>query len=435
MSLLEDRDVFNIVAFEYLEMKDLINLDSAVVEESERAHFLDLLETVPYKPPFHNDLEKWWVHHKRCLKWLSNRKMFTSEGAAWHVNKKSWISMLEDPSFDYKPLIGKFKDIFFEGFGSPFNLQGLEFCDSLERLQLCNYNLVEPATTLPTCPVLKELILQNSKVCDTTLNNFKNARSLTQLSLRHVTFEAISEEVLDHYLTTLQKVCVLNRVSEFFTHFCKRENHIEIACFDMLHTTQNNEFDLEPFLRVSPHLRELRIERMCIDVQTVFTLVAQYCPYLEFLYLNHVRLAVGGSSSGKSYDSEISFSRLQISTLLPPLDEHYKHILEMTRGKIRHLHISFAERLTDGGLMVVRDLCPHLESFVFEEKAELMDGNASTSAISAMVEKSNESRVSRIVTFYQNVPNVRVVVWKRWVFDNLKDQYATQKTVAYERAL
>jgi hypothetical protein len=421
MALIEDRDVFNIVAFEYLDMKDLINLDTAIVEENERAHFLDLMETVPYKPPFHNDLEKWWVHHKECLAWLSRRKMYSPEGAAWHVNKKAWISMLEDPTFDYKPLISQLKNVFFEGFGSPFDLRGLEICDSLETLQLCNYNLVERASSLATCPQLQELILQNSKVCDATLYNFSAVSSLKQLSLRHVTFETLSDELLDHYLRSLQTIKVLNRVFEFFTHFCKRPNHIEIAYFDMLHTTQNIEFDLEPFLKVSPHLRELHIERMCVDVQTLFTLLAQYCPSLEFLHLNHVRLATGGSSAAKIFDSDISFSRLQISTLLPPLDEHFKNILEMTRGKIQHLHISFAERLTDGGLMMARDLCPHLQSFQWDEKLEILDP------------PSSEGRLDRTVACFHQIPNVKIVLWKKWMAEHLKSKYPTEKTIAYER--
>ncbi len=68
MALISDRDIFNIVASDYLDTKDLINLDTAVVNEEERAGFLDLLRTVPYRPPYHDQLEKWWRHHKAFWK-------------------------------------------------------------------------------------------------------------------------------------------------------------------------------------------------------------------------------------------------------------------------------------------------------------------------------------------------------------------------------
>eukprot|EP01033_Poteriospumella_lacustris_P006654 gene6654-4797_t len=426
MALLEDRDVFNIVAFEYLDMKDLINLDTAIVEDTERRQFLELLETVPYKPPFHSDLEKWWIHHKDCLAWLSKRKMYSPEGAPWHVNKKSWMSLLNDSSFDFKLLLSKLKDVFFEGFGSPFDLQGLELCDSLEKLHLCNYNLPERATTLATCPRLKELILQNSKVCDATLHNFRNVASLKQLTLRHVTFEQLSEDILDHYLRSLQTVQVMNRVDDFFRHFCAKPNSWEVAYFDLLHTTQNNEFSFEPFLKVSPHLRELHIERTCVDINALFAQLSQFCPYLEFLHLNHVRISTAGASP--PFEGTVSFSRLQISTLLPPLDEQYTRILTMTGGKIQHLHISFAERLTDGGLLTARDLCPHLQSFQFEEKAELLEATAS-----GATEVDNQTRAARIAAAFAGVPNVKIVAWNKWMFEHLKEKNAHERRVLFER--
>jgi len=333
-----------------------------------------------------------------------------------------WSYLYENTDVDYKPMMGKLKEVFFEGFGAPFNLQGLQVCDSLESLQLCNYNDPLPAEPLPALPSLHTLILQNTKINDVTLRNFMGARNLKFLSFRHVNFEAVSDEIAQYYMGQLQQIKVLNKVPEFFTHYCKFENTIEIAAFDMLHQTGQTEFDLAPFLSKSPRLRELYIERMCVDIQTVYSLIAKHCPNLEYLHLNHIRVAAPGTSAGQAVDfSEVPFSRLKISTMIPATDENYEKALGLTKGKIQHLWLSYCERLTDGGYLKIRDLCPHLQKLEIDDKRELFEG-----------EPERAGRVERVADYFKAVPNVRMALWPRWLSEFQKVKYAAEGTLVHQ---
>jgi hypothetical protein len=416
MALIEDRDTFNIVAGDFLDFKDIVNLDTAILSADERGSFLELLRTLPYKPPFHNSLEKWWRNHKKTLKWLSDREMFAPEGGSWHVNKKLWISMITDTQHDYKKLISNMTNIFFEGFGSPYNLEGLEFAESLQRLQVCNYHLPEPANPIPPFPTLKTLVLQNSKVNNVSLTNFSGAENISELQLRHVSFEPVSQDLIDLYMNRILKLEVLNKVPEFFELFCRVPNRVEIASIDMLHLLGNTEVDLTTFLKNSPNLRELHISRMCIDIPSVFELISKFNPNLEYLELNHVRLC----DKGTTFVGELPFSRLKVATLLPVFDDSFLKILQMTSQKVRHFHISFAEKLTDGGYLSIRDALPHLEYLDIEEKKDLFDG-----------EGDKSDRVQRIANYFLSVPNVRIALWDSWQAEIVKAKYIAQRLVKY----
>lgn len=423
MSLISDRDVFNVIVSEWLTMKDLVNLDTAIVSEDERPAFLDLLSTVPYKAPFSNDLEKWWKNHKDCLKWLLSRRMLSSEGM-WHVNHKLWGTLLDNTadSQGYKELVATLKGIFFEGFNGPFNMRGLELAVELKDLYLCNLNSPQSATS-QICPALEHLTLQNSKVCDVILRNFMHCPNLKSVDLRHVTYGDLTDpQVMNNFLRKIESIKVLNNVTDFKTICCTAPNDIKIASLDMLHTTGNTEYDLEPFLRNSPNLCELHVERMCLDITTLFALISKYCPNLTYLHLNHIRVVSASSTTNPPAEFEVPFTRLKISTMIPSFDDKYQLTLGLTKGKIAQLELSYCEKLTDGGYLSIRDLCPNLQKLEIDDKKSLFEGVG-----------DNHSRVSRIAEYFAAVPEVKISLWEDWYADSDKQRNLHLSEVRYQK--
>jgi hypothetical protein len=149
---------------------------------------------------------------------------------------------------------------------------------------------------------------------------------------------------------------------------------------------------------------------MCLDIPYVFYLISKHCPNLKHLHLNHIRLATNGKQVPERL--EVPFHRLKISTLIPSFDASYKGILELTGSKVTNLHISFAELLTEGGLITIRDQCPHLERFQWEEKKEVFEENGGPAGAKA--------RVDNIANILNAVPNVKVSFWPGWFTEDMK---------------
>jgi hypothetical protein len=217
----------------------------------------------------------------------------------------------------------------------------------------------------------------------------------------------------------LESISIMNNANAFMASFCEVENNLLEASLDMLHTTASNDFNLEPFLRSSPKLKILHLERMCLDIKTTFSVIAKYCPNLFYLHLNHIRVSTKSSTAKDPGPFHVSFTHLKVSTLIPSFDNNYEKMLRLTEGKLTHLEVSFAEKLTDAGYITIRDLCPHLEHFKIDEKKEIFEG-----------EDERLGRVDRVVDIFaaKGIP-ICLTLWPGWLAEKDKEAFAYTKEV------
>lgn len=410
--LLGKIDILDLVVYEWLGTKDLVQLDNAVIGAQRRDNFLTSLSTIRYRVPFEHNLELWWRHHKQIIEYFVSREMYKSEGV-WHVNQKLWESLQNDPTDKYHTFIASFRGLRFENFIGSCNLKGLEKCQQLTELEICN--LLTPAHNPNPfhLPKLRRLYVQNCTINNEFLQYFQNCPVLKQVHFHHVKFVEVSASHARDFLRQVESIKVLGDVDGFIKHLCQSPNQLVVAKLDKMHKAENRATDLHDFLQRSPQLRELHVERMRLHDTSLFKCLKEYNRYISLLHLNHIRFmdtATTVPANNNSNGLELTFSTLKLSTPLPSTDDQVLHLLEACKSNVTHLELSFCSKLTDNGLHQMLNIA-RLQSIQIDDKKELWQGG------------DYAGRVDRIAQTFQSVPKVRISVWPEWKSEFEKEKY------------
>lgn len=423
MALLADRDIFNLIACEWLELKDLVYLDSAIVNKEMRLMWSILLQTVPFKIPFQNQVEKWWKHHKHCLSWMIKRSMFESDGELT-VHWKLWSSLLDDKTHNYLPFIERLRKLRFQGFNGTntvFDYRGLENCHKLQQLRICNlYTSVAVHENVQLCPQLEIIEFHNTIIDNNVLKSFMQCRKLKKAVFHHGSYDVqnLTSEFLEPFLQSLEEITVLSKVNEFILCFGTVSNQLSKLTLDEVQP--DSAVDLTTLLTHSPNLKTLCLTRLRIDPASFFPLMSKHCRHIQSVHLDHCRLDITPVSTNNNTGT--GASKLQLSSLLcGPSSVPLQDLVAWNRQFLQHLHVSFCDEIDVAQYRAVLQQCPRLATVEIETKKQCWEGS------------EGRDKLNQFVQLFAGVANVRVVVWSRWLRESEKAEQSEGREVIYTK--
>jgi hypothetical protein len=436
MSFLQNRDIFNLLVTDWLCLKDLVHLDSALCSHELRDLFLGLLHTVEYQIAFSSYSKDWWKNQQLFLKWLARRKMLESRGQL-SVHQSLWDKLLVAEDVDYKPFLSGVRNLRFLGVQRNFSFGGISVCSRLNHLTLCNHLFPSIATDHVTTS-LEQLTLQNSLFTFELISAFKNCDRLKSLKLVHVDCSPLTViaddsskvNALVEFLRPVEDVSLLGEISPFLEFFhlaseatsASQINHFRSVTLDTLLKAGPQSLAITPFLTHSPDIKDLTISRVSkLDMGEVLLSISRSAKRLESLHINHCRIENLQLNSQLEQEVQIFFRRLKFSSNILLRDEIFTAILRLTKDKLEHLELSYCGELSDDGYYQIARLCPSLRSLQIEDKRENWEGNQFT------------DRVGRVSQFFQQISRVRIVLWKGWLVESEKEKHDSEREVVYER--
>lgn len=411
--LISNKDILDRVMYEWIDTKDLLKLDSAVVDTASRTKFHTALSQARYRVPFENSLENWWKNHENILDWVIARKMYTSEGV-WHVNQKLWEILIGDPK--YSALLASIRGIRFENFSTSSALEGLDRCVNLNRLEICNLTDPKANPTPLNLPNLEELFVQNSQINADFTHIFGNTPKLTSLELLHVRYVDIPAEAAQTFINRFTKVDVIGDLDNFLSKLIRGPTRLQDVHIDKLHKAEPHPMDLKAFLEMIPDVRVLSVDRMRLHIPSFFKCLTAYNPHLRHLHLNHIRI-MDTPSPVPAENINLAFSSLQISSLLPATNEETLKILEHTKT-VTQLTLSMMNKLDHEGFQKIHAMRRYHSVEIQERKAYLSDDPA---------------MINDIKTIFHDTPKLKIVEWPEWKAEIEKPTCPELATVLFER--
>ncbi len=427
MDLLADRDIFSSIASEWLELKDLVNLDTAILNKDLRLIWSELLQFVSFKIPFQNQVDKWWKHHKACLGWAVKRSMYDWKGEL-NVHMKLWNYLLKNSDPRYLKIIERLQTVRFLGFAGneAFNYFGLEKCGKLQQLRICNlYESVAPQNFL-ICPQLQIVEFHNTTINNQLLQSFSNCEKLKQAVFAHVKYDPLnlSVEYVQRFVQKIQEITVLNNIPDFVLRVGNAFTNVTKLSLDQIQP-QESLVDISSLLSHSPLLKELCIDRITINYKMLFQMISKHNRNIQVLQLNHCRL-IADSDANLSSDSDavsgVGISHLCLSTLITSqLSNHFEQIILLNRQYLQRLNVSFCEALDSAAYKFVLKNCSALMSVEIEDKKERFSG------------QDGKDKLLRLIKVLDNLTHVRIVVWPHWLRENDKAKNLNLREVLYEK--
>jgi hypothetical protein len=441
--LIENRDIFNLLVSEWMTLKDLVNLDTAICSHSLRESFLSLLSGVQYEFPFANKIESWWKYHPVCLRWFAVRQMYESRGEL-NVHQKLWEKLLCCKDIDYTPLLSGVHKLRFLGFYSDFDFCGISVCSKLTHLRLCN--LLQPLESLHTLPnSLTSLSLQNSVFNNSLLSYLHSCRNLKALHLKYVDFssafsEDFNNEQLFELLQRLDDLYILGDISPWLEVLKGNTQHlscIQSIHFDKANCSETEMISIQNLFEASDssYCHELTLSRMKIDLMNLLKPLRTHS--LDFLHLNHVRLinaqlflatnnqpssAVDQTTITRVTDGstiQLAVKKLQLSSIVGLTDVIFARLLSAFCSHLCHLHLSFCSYLTEESFEFIANHLNSLVSIDIEDKKECWDSR----------------RTDKIIHLFSRLSKVRIILWDGWLTEAQKQekQHSNEREIRYER--
>ncbi len=415
--LLSNKDILDNVVYDWLGTKDLVALDNAVIGTENRKHFHKAMQGVRYRVPFEKNLELWWKNHKHILKWFISRKMYNSEGI-WHVNQKLWEILISDSQYD--DLLRSIRGIRFENFSSESALVGLDKCVNLHRLEICNLLQIKAGAAPLGLPNLRQLYLQNCLMNGDLLNLFSNIPSLKFIQFHHDRYQPVSADVSHAFIGHVETIRVVGDMDGFLTYMIQKPTQLRNVFIDKMHKAETQPQDLNQFLQFVPEVRELQVERMRLHIPSFFKCLSAYNRHLRRLHLNHIRIMETASTS-PDVAIDVTFSSLQISTLLQSTNQSILGILNLCSGTVSDLQLSFCSKLDNAGFKEVANILPGLRSIEIDERRELFEGN------------TNAGRVQSVANEFSRVSKVKISLWPEWKSEKEKEMFPEQREVVFDK--
>jgi hypothetical protein len=261
MSFIFQRDIFNTILTEWIDLKDLVNLDIAVTNKNERKIFLELLSQIPMEIPFGSSSTsstrvaeknkiaqktvKYWKNHKLIIDWLSKRKIYNIRGPGLMITQKIWEGyfpndlekaiVLQNKSPEYYlflDFLSHLRGLTLTNFHDTFPIVQLGgYCPQLRDLKLYNllYDIVLDEENLPTFSYLNSVYLENVLITSQLLQFFSSTScQIKKILFKYILFESrfcvlpgpINSIMTKKFLSTIHDLTVVGNIDEFLTKFC-----------------------------------------------------------------------------------------------------------------------------------------------------------------------------------------------------------------------
>jgi hypothetical protein len=333
----ESRDILFLIVPTFLDIKDFVRLDQAVVNEEERINYLEILRHFPadvkqkkfFRALFHNLSFGSWVLDRNMLR-LGCYKV----NYGWDITIFQLRSLLDlHPKHEY------YRSTIKEPFDcrinlylndEPLNSRYFEYFQSVPSLSLSRYHsffhdeienersLLENSTSIASASCseqiesewqfmnLTELILQNCEKIDSKLLSFFQRKTpcLEKLSLSYVkSIEyPIEEDVLTSIRLQVQELNLENSIVAYTNSFCTDTIpgfHNALRIVSITERIANDEV-IHNFLSHSPNLESLTVSNMNkLEIHLLIQNIAQYCPSLHTIAL--MDISIYSNYAGESH--------------------------------------------------------------------------------------------------------------------------------------
>jgi hypothetical protein len=167
-------------------------------------------------------------------------------------------------------------------------------------------------------------------------------------------------------------------------------------------------------------LRTLSVERMRLHIPSLFKCLTAYNQQLQSLHLNHIRL-MDEPTSCPDVPVAVSFSSLQLSTLLPSTPEHVLEVLMLCKTSLSSLTLSFCSRLDAAGYRTIAENIS-LRSIEIHDKSSVL-----------LLYEDGVQTLQNLITTFAGVRNVKIIEWPEWKSEIEKKLRPFERTVKYER--
>lgn len=421
--ILENNDIFRTLVSEWLDIKDVVNLDSVMIG-SIRDTYKVSLQSADFPVPFANRSDLWWKNHKACLNWLISRQISCKAGKLI-INRLIWEHYWTREAEKFGLFLKNIKSIRFESFNNDHTIPHLEKCTRLTQLEIFNFRPTDPCET-PFCPKLEYLFLQSCQINDNLISYFLNCPNLKRVTIKHGTFAPnLNQESFRRFLQTVERVTILGEVQNFLENISNFKNNFKIARFDKGHKYDTSKtINWGAFFSNSPLLQNLSVERLDLHFAP-FIHALSNCESTKSLTILHLNQCYFSDFGEGFIDARVpNITNLTVSTPLPESTD-VRLILNPFSSNLRSLNLSFCENLQASDYRHIAEHSRLLNNFHINGLEEIWF-NQNKNA-------ENTAKKEAIASAFSFVPLVKVQIWKLWGLFNEDLLLQGENTVIYER--
>lgn len=352
--LLHCEDVFTMILYDWVELKEIITLDNALTNREYREVYFQLLKTIPYKL---SSRSKYSL--QKSLGWFIKRNMYNLLGEL-DVNQSSWQNILSFPNINHNLFLKNIEKLKVRFQNSPSNYQRLNECSKLKELGC--FCLTFPLS-LPNS--LKSMTYYQGSLNDEIISSLNACPNLTFFSSESTIFYPLKypkEHYLEYsFFKNIEKIEIKGKVLNFFKIFSRIPNHCQHLFLDGMdvqsisnqHPTPTQPSSLQlfqQFFQNFHHLHTLEFHRTFFNTKDfLFCLIKYSSPFLT--KLNLVGCGFDGFTSITEQDyNEIAHYPRKLKTFtlqnvlfsygeLPPQPAHMTYNQHRAQCKLSILEI------------------------------------------------------------------------------------------------
>jgi hypothetical protein len=492
MSLLDQQDIFITIIREWIELKDLLHLDSALTMKAKRDNFVNMLSNVPFEIPYQNNSSSYWQNLQPFLLWVAKRRIYDLRGSL-KVHSKLWQRLFHSsdevflrlendgkrliPSSQlFLPLLKSLKQLEFVNYSDGFTSNMLNDCSSLTELAFVNYSLPRKTQQVAQSIAnkLRRMELHNSAVSTPLLCQFLSCPELKEILFDNCWLPAeIVIDVARPFLQKLKSISISANICAFFTQFFhlngveyhqeeksnkspQRFNLQNILLDNRLEHTEVPTASIYSLCETVSDLRVLDLRRMTVFVPQLFSGFSVFNPNLEKLSLNQCHLIFSevennqiSESSVFSFPSishEFIFSfplaSLEMNNILAFNDRTFEEFFNLfsfnnnsrfkTNASVTVLKLVFClksiQRIQHC-LSLILITFPFLQSLEIEDKREVFFPKRNDDS----TDNGRGELLKDIIEMFVHLPNFRVSAWPEWMPEAEKATRIQEREILFER--
>jgi hypothetical protein len=288
IKIIECSDIFKTLLYDWIEFRDIINLDTALANHELRQTFFNLLKAIPYKL---SSRSKYSLD--TSLGWFIKRNMYNLLGEI-DANASAWNKIMSFPNINRPSFLNSLVKLTLRYQDKPY--AGLDQCIHLQQLSCFFFN---SRISLP--PNLTTISFFHGSLNEDILISL-NACS----RLRHFSWEgnviyplkAATQHQHQHFqfFQSVQSLTIKGKIFSFLKIYSNIPNHFEIIHFDNMHgpPLYDSPNFLNQFFQNSSHLHSLELAQTMFIISDFFhaLLKCSTSPFLKKLVL--YRCGYGG---------------------------------------------------------------------------------------------------------------------------------------------
>lgn len=419
--LLRERDVFLTILTEWLDLKDVVQFDTACTNHKARASVLSMLSLFSIPFPFENNSDLYWKHHESILYWLVQRQI--NPHGVLKVSERVWNMLFtglnlgsslvsQDSTISFVHLIQRLKLTHF--LKNPLSFQHFEFCVNLQELTISHLPPISAASLRKgILPNLRVIQLEYCHINGPLIEFLAECQRIETLSLLRPTIIpncllSIGPELLKR----LQRLTVRGNIFSFFQEFGLNQllnNPPLLAHFQLRAITLDDFMNAsEPFdapllflISKSPQLRNLTLARTEIKILPLLASIRQFQKIFDCLHIDQCRLVQADLTPYELLCSQDIFpcKSFYFTSIVEWNDALFQEMIRLLgRNFLQSFTLAFCSMVSTETLQLINQTFPSLQSFQYEDEADYL----------------TPYRVETVKELFQHVSRVLVRQWDEW---------------------